>query len=74
MDSTQIDSYLKSAMVGRIAGGILMIAAIVAQAYGGTLTAEDQKGITEAISLLAGSIGTILVFASKIREMFKAKK
>ena len=71
MDTQKADSVLKSALIGRIAGAILFITAMALQYYGYDVSAEDQKAVVDGISALSGSIGTILVIISKVRESKK---
>ena len=71
MDIQKTDSILKSALIGRIAGALLFITAMILQWYGYTLDATDQAAIVDSISALSGGVGTFLVILSKVRESKK---
>lgn len=71
METQKIDSILKSALIGRIAGAILFMVAMGLQYYGYNLDVADQKFIVDSISAASGTIGTFLVLWSKVRESKK---
>jgi len=68
MDLIKVDGWLKSILVGRIMGGLLLIGALVAQKYGYDVTSEDQKAIMDLVTGLLAGVGGLLLLISKLRE------
>ena len=65
------DSFLKSAMVGRIAAAILALTAFGLSYFGYTLGPEDQAAGVEIIVMVCTGIASILAVISKVRESKK---
>ena len=68
-EQTMIDSWIKSAMVGRVATVICLVATVALEKYGYKITPEDKKIVIEIIqyALLAWGAGAGLFSKAKQR-------
>ena len=84
MVENKFDSTVVSAMYGRIAAGLFMLASVILPQFGVDVSAEDQKVIIDTgtkvidsgyqfASVISGGIGVVLAFFSKYREARKNK-
>ena len=67
----QFDSIGASAVWGRIAGGIFMIASVILGYYGYDFAVDTQKEAIEIGSAIIGLVGSGLAIYSKVRETKK---
>jgi len=71
--SYEKDSWIVSAVWGRIGAGVLALGAFVLGIFGYTLSPEEQQtGLVLVTGLIAG-VGGMLAIVSKVRESKKVK-
>ncbi len=69
-----MDSWIKSLIQGRLLATVLAFVAVIAGAFGFTLTDIDQKALIENITLILTGISGLVAFASKVREWLRGRK
>lgn len=68
------DTWIGSAVWGRIGGAVMILAAFIAQGIGIDISAEEQQQAFGAIQTMMAAIGGLLVVISKFREKAREKR
>ena len=71
--SYEKDSWIVSAVWGRIGAGVLALGAFVLGICGYTLSPEEQKTVLDLVMALIAGAGGLLAIISKVRESKKVK-